>query len=132
MNEIPCTFQYTESKTLLANVFVFGRFGQLSPAAFHSYYSRFDFAVKGRIHISSIVTCLHKNFFLLRWNSCKQRSESSTHGCFRSTVSKGDTLFEHSFLIAISSCIMVNALSSVIFNSSSISRNFNLRSAKTS
>ena len=73
-----------------------------------------------------------KNTFLLRWNSCKQSSESSMRFCFWSTVSKCDTHFEHSILIDKSACKMVNTLPSDIFNSSVIYRNFNLRSAKTS
>ena len=73
-----------------------------------------------------------KNSFLLCWNSCKQRSESSTRCCFWSTVSKRGTHFEHNFLIDKYSCKIVSTLSSDIFNSSAISRNFNLRSAKTS
>ena len=68
----------------------------------------------------------------LRWNSSKQHSESSTRCCFWSTVSKRGTNFEHSFLIDKCSCKMVNTLPSDIFISSAISRNFNLRSAKTS
>ena len=59
------------------------------------------------------------------WNSCKQRSESSTC-CFWSTVSKHGIHFEHSFLIDKCSCKIVNTLPSNIFNSSAITRNFNL------
>ena len=33
MNKIPCAFQNTEAKTLLADACIFGHFGQLSPAA---------------------------------------------------------------------------------------------------
>ena len=87
--------------------------------------------VKWWIHVFSIVIYLRKNSFLLPWNSCKQRSESSTH-CFWSPVSKRGTYFEHSFLIDKCSCKMVNTLPSYIFNSSAISRNFNLRSTRTS
>ena len=75
---------------------------------------------------------MQKNSFLLRWNSCKQRSESSTRCCFWSTVRKCSTHFQHSFLIDKCSSKMVNTLPSDIFNSSAISINFNLWSAKTS
>ena len=51
--------------------------------------------------------------------------------CFWSTVSKCGTHFEHSFLLDKCSCKMVNILPSDIFNSSTISGNFNLRSAET-
>ena len=61
-----------------------------------------------------------------------KHSESSTHSCFWSTVSKRSIHFEHSFLIDKFSCKMVNTLPSDIFNYTVISRNFNLRSAKTS
>ena len=131
MNKIPCVSQKTEAKTLPADVCAFGRFGQLSPAAVHSPDCWFDFRVKWYIHVASSVIYLCKNSFLLRWNSCKQRSESSTN-CFWSTVSKCSTHFQHSFLIDKCSCKMVNTLTSDIFNSSAISCNFNLRSAKTS
>ena len=47
-------------------------------------------------------------------------------------LSKRGIHFEHRFLIDKYSCKMVNTLPSDIFNSSAISRNFNLRSAKTS
>ena len=126
MNKIPCASQNTEDKTLPAYVCVFGHFGRLLPAAVHSADYRFDPGVKWWIHVSSIVTYLHKNSFLLHWNSCKQCSESSMHCCFWLTVSKLGTHFEHNFLI-------LNAkLPSDIFNSSAISHNFNLRSVKTS
>ena len=62
------------------------------------------------IHVSSYVTSLCKNFFLLHWNSCKQCSESLTH--FRLTVSKHSTHFEHSFLIDKCSYKIVNTLPS--------------------
>ena len=87
--------------------------------------------VKWWIYVSSIVTYLCKNCFLLRWNSRKQRSESSTR-CFWSTVTKRDTHFEHSFLSDKCSCKMVNTLPSDTFNSPAISRNFKLQSTKTS
>ena len=124
--------QNTEAKTLPADVCVFGRFGRLTPTAVLSTDCRFDFEVKWWIHVSSILTYLYKTPFLLLWNSCKQRSESSTHCCLWSTVSKRGTHFEHSFLIDKCSCKMVNSLPFDIFNSSAISCNFNLRSAKMS
>ena len=132
MNKIPCTSQNTEAKTLPADVYIFDRFGWLSPAAVHSTDCRFDSGVKWWIHVSSIITYLHKNSFLLHWNSCKQHSESSTHCCFLSTLRKRGTYFEHSFLIDKCSCKMVNILSSDIFNFSAITRTFNLWSTKTS
>ena len=113
-------------------VCVFGHFGWLSPAAVHTADCQFDSRGKWWIHVSSIVTYLCKNFFLLHWNSCKQRSESLTCHCFWSTVSKRGTHFEHSFLIDNCSCKMGNTLPSDIFNSSAISCNFNLWSAKMS
>ena len=84
----PCTSQNTEAKTLPADVCVFGRFGQLSTDAVHSMDCWFVSRVKCWIHISSIVTYLRKSSFLLHWNTFKQRSESSTHCCFWSTVIK--------------------------------------------
>ena len=68
-------------KTLLVDVCIFGPFRRLSPAV-HSADCRFDLGVKWLIHVLSIVTYLRKNFFLLRWNSCKQRSESLARCCF--------------------------------------------------
>ena len=109
----------------------FGHFGRLSLAAVHSADCWFNSGVTWWIHVSSIVPYLHKNSFLLHRNSCKQHSESSTH-CFWSTVSKCSVHFKHSFLIDKCSCKMVNTLPSDIFNSSTISCNFNLRSAKRS
>ena len=81
MNKIPCASQNMEAKTLPADVCVFGRFGRLSPAAVHSDDCQFKSGVKWWIHVSSVVTCLHKNSFLLCWNSCKRHSELSMH-CF--------------------------------------------------
>ena len=121
---MPCASQNTEAKTLPTDVYVFGRFGRLSPVAVHSTDSQFDSGRKWWIHVSSIVTYLCKNSFLLRWNSCKQRFKSSTHCCFWSTVGKRGTHFEHSFLFDKCSCKMRNTLPSDIFNSSTISRNF--------
>ena len=114
MNKIPSAFQNTEAKTLPADVYVFGRFGRLLPAAVYS-------VVKWWIHVSSIVTYLRPNSFLLHWNSRKQRSESSTRRCFWSTLSKRGTHFEYSFFMDKCSCKMVNTLSSDIFNPSTIS-----------
>ena len=82
--------------------------------------------------VSSIVIYLCKNSFLLCWNSCKQCSELLMCCCFWSTVSKHSTYFEYSFFTDKCSCKMMNTLSSDIFNSSAISHNFNLWSAKTS
>ena len=73
-----------------------------------------------------------KTPFLLHWNSCEQRSESSTHCCFWSTVSKRTSHFEHSFLIDKCSGKMVNILYSDIFYSSYIPDDFNLGWDKTS
>ena len=67
----------------------------------------------------------HKKSCLMRWNSSKQRSESSTRCCFWSTVSKRGINFEQSFLMVKCSCKMVNTLPSDIFKVSAISRNFN-------
>ena len=132
MNKIPCTSQNTEAKTLPADVCVFGHFERLPPAAVYSADCWFDSRVKWLILVSSIVTYLRKNSFLLCWNSCKQRSKSLMPCCFWSTVSKRGTHFEHIFLIDKCSCEMVNTLPFDTFKSSAISRNFNLRSAKTS
>ena len=74
-----------------------------SPATIHSADCWFDSWVKWWIHVSSIVSYLCKNSFLLHWNSCKQRSELLTR-CFWSSVSKCSTHFEHSFLIDKCSC----------------------------
>ena len=97
MNKIPCAYKNTEIKTLPVDVCVFGQFGQLSPAAVHSADCRFDSGVKWWIHVSSIVTYLRKNSFLLHENSCKQHSESSIHCCFWLTVSKCGTHFNTAF-----------------------------------
>ena len=93
----PCALQNMEPKNLPDDVCIFGRFRWLSPAAVHSTDCRFDSREKWWIHVSSIVTYLHKNF-LLHWNNCEQRAELLTR-CFRSTVIKRSTHFEHSFLI---------------------------------
>ena len=77
MNEIPCTSQNTETKTLAADVYIFGCFGLLSPAAVHSAYCWFDSGREVWTYITSIVTYLCKNSLLLHWNSYKQCSESS-------------------------------------------------------
>ena len=132
INKIRCASQNTEAKNLPADVCVFGRFRRLSLTAVHSNCSQFDSEMNGCIHVSTIVTYLRKNSFLLRWNSCKQRSESSARCCFWSTVSKHGTDFEYSFLIDNSSCKMVHTLPCNIFYSSAITSNFNLRSAQTS
>ena len=132
MNKTPCTSENTEATALPANVCVFGRFGQLSPAAFHSADCWFDSGRKCWVHVSCIINYLRKNSFLLRWNSREQGSESSTRYCFWSTVSKRGTHFEHNFIIDKYSCKMVNTLLSGVFNFSAISHNFNLRSAKRS
>ena len=78
MNKIPCASQNMEAKILPADVCIFGHFGQISPAAVHTDDCWFDSGVKWLIHFLSIITYLHKNSFLLHWNSCKQHSESST------------------------------------------------------
>ena len=57
-------------------------------------------------------------------------TESWTRCCCWSTVSKRATHFQESFLIDECSCKMMSTLPSDTFNSSTISRNFNLRSAK--
>ena len=132
MNKIPCTTQNTEAKTLPADVCAFGCFGLLSPAAVHSADCQFDSEVKWWIHVSSIVTYLCKNPFLLCWNSCKQCSELSIRCCFWSTLSKCSTQFEHSFHNEKCSCRMVNTLPSDVFNSSANSHSFNLWSDKMS
>ena len=82
MNKILCASQNMETKTLPADVCVFGHFGRLSLAAVHSAHCQFDSGVKWWIHVLSIITYLHKNSFLLCWNSCKQCSESSMCCCF--------------------------------------------------
>ena len=74
MNKIPCASQNTEAIILPADVCIFGCFGWLSPDC------RFDFGVKWWIHVSPIVTYLHKNIFLLHWNSCKLRFHEE-NGC---------------------------------------------------
>ena len=117
---------------MLADVCIIGCFGRLSPAAVLSADCRFDSRGKWWIYVSSIIIYLCKNSFLLHGNSCKQCSESSARCCFWLTVSKYDTHFKHSFLIDKCSCKMVNTLPSGIFNSSAISCNFNLWSAKMS
>ena len=92
---------------------------------------RFDSEVKWWVHVSSIDKYVLKKSFLFRWNSYKQRSESSTRGCFWATVSKrAPTL--NSFLIDKCSCKIGNTLPSDIFNSPAILLNFNLRSANGS
>ena len=132
MNKIPCTSQKMKTETLPADICIFDCFWQLSLATIHSADCWFNFSVKWWIFVSSIVTYLRKNSFLLLWDSCKQCSELSTHCCFWLTVSKCSTHFEHSFLIDKCSYKMVNALLSEIFNSSTISHYFNLWLAKMS
>ena len=131
MNKIPGASQNMEAKTLLADVYIFDPHGWLSPAAVHSADYQFDSGVKWWIHVSSIVTYLCKNSFLLHWNSCKQCSELSTRCCFWLTMSKRGIHFEHSFLSDKCLCKMVNTLPSDIFNFSAISHNFNLWLANT-
>ena len=63
MNKRICASQNREVKTLPADVCIFGCFGWLSLAAVHSADCRFDSEVNWRIHVSSIVTYLCKNFF---------------------------------------------------------------------
>ena len=121
-----------EAKTSPADICIFGHFRWLSPAAVHSADCWFDSGVKWLIQVSFIVTYLCKNSFSLHWNSCKQRSEPSTHCCFWSILSKCRTHFEHSFLIDKCSCKMVNTLPSDIFNFFAISLNFSLWLAETS
>ena len=120
-----------EAKTLPTDVCDFGHFGQLSPAAVHSADCRFNSRVKWWIHVLSIVTYLHRNSFLLHWNSCRQHSKSSMR-CFWLIMSKRGTHFEHSFLMDKCWCKIVNTLPSDIVNSSAISHNFNLQLAKMS
>ena len=91
-----------------------------------------NLTLKWWVHVSSIVSYLCKNSFLLHWNSCKQHSESLMYCSFWLTVCKHGVHFEHSFLIDKCSCKMVNTLLSDIFKSSAISQNFNLWSAKMS
>ena len=117
----PCVSLNTETKTLPADVCIFGRFGRFSPVAVHSADCWFHSGVKWWTHVSSIVTYLRKNSFSLRWNSCKQHSESSTRCYFCSTVSKHSTHCEHSFFIDKYSWKIVNTLPSDIFKSSAIS-----------
>ena len=126
MNKIPCASQNSGAKTLPADVCIFGHFGRLSPATVPSADSRFDPRVKWWIHVLSIVIYLYKNFFLLHWNSSKQRSELSMLYCFWSSVSKRSTHFKQNFLIDKCSCKIVNTLPSDIFDSSAIPHNFNL------
>ena len=82
MNKIPCTSQNTEAKTMPADVCIFDHFGQLSPVIVHSADCWYNSGVKWWIHVSSLVTYLHKNSILLHWNSSKQYSESSMSCCF--------------------------------------------------
>ena len=132
MNKILCTSQNTEAKTLPADVCIFDRFGQLSPAAVRSADCRFDSGVKWWIYVLSIVIYLCKNSFLFCWNSCKQHSKSLTHCCFWLTVSKDSINFQCSFFIKKCSCKMMNILPSDIFSFSAIPCSFNLQSDKTS
>ena len=132
MNKIPCASQNTEAKTLPVDV--------ASLVALYGFQLLLATQLTAnltpkRSDVSIFYPLSHiyvKNSFLLRVNSCKQHSESSTRCCFWSTMSKRGTHFEHSFLIDKYSHKMVNTLPSDIFNFSVISRNFNLRSAETS
>ena len=119
-----------EAKTLPTDFCIFGHFGWLSPAAVHSFDCRLDSGVKWWIHVSSIVTYLYKNF-LLRWNSCKQCSESlllflidceQTHHLLRTQLSHWQMFMQNGEYI----------LPSDIFSSSAIKCHFNFRSAKMS
>ena len=84
-----------EGKTLPADICVFNHFGRLSPAAVHSVDSWFDSGVKWWIHVSSNVTYLCKNSFLLHWNSCKLCFELLMRCCFWLAVGKCGTHFQH-------------------------------------
>ena len=118
-----------EQNILPADVHVFCHFGRLSRAVVHLADNRFDPGVKWWINVSSIVTYLRENSFLLRWNIWKQRSESSM--CCYFLIGK-ITHFEHNFFIDKCSRKIVKALPSDIFNYSAISHNFNVQPAKMS
>ena len=84
------------------------------------------------MHVSLIVTYRHRKSFLPRFNSSKQRSESSTCYCFWLVVCKRDTHFENDLGIPKYSCKIIYTLPSDIFKVSvAISCNCNLRSPKT-
>ena len=110
MNKIPCTSQNTEAKTLPADVCIFGRFGRLSPAAVQSADCWLD-SVLSHIYAKTPFCCV---------------------GTVANNTLNHQHVFGHSFLIDKCSCKMVNTLPSDTFNSSAISCNFNLWSAKTS
>ena len=118
MNKIPCTSQNTEAKTLPTDVYIFGCFGQLTPTAVHSADCWFDSRVKWWILVSFIFTYLRKNSFLLCWN-CLQKMLWIINVLF----------FDQLWANAAPT---LNTAFSDIFNSSAISRSFNLWSAETS
>ena len=131
MNKIAYASQNIEPKTLPVDVCVFGRFGQLSPAAVHSADSWFDSGVKWWIYVLSIVTNLHKNSFSFSWNSCK-------HALNRRRFVVFDRLWANAAPTLNAAFSLTNLLAkwwihipSDIFNSCTIPRNSNLRSAKT-
>ena len=121
MNKIACASQNTEVKSFPVDVCVFGHFGWLSPAAVHSANCRFDSGVKWWIYVSSIVTYLRKKSF---FGALKQLQ------IMHSIVDA--LLFFMNFPIDKCSCKMLITQPSDILSSSAISRNFNLRSVKTS
>ena len=85
MNKILCESQNIEAKTLPADIF--GHFGRFSPFAAQLADCQFDPGVQWWIYVSSNATQRMKKSVLLRLNSSKQRSESSTHcHCFAWTV----------------------------------------------
>ena len=133
MNKIPRVSQNMEAKTLPADVCIFDRFGQLSPAAVHSADWWFDTGVKWWIHVSSIVTYLCKNSFMLHWNQLQTMFWIVDVLLFLID----DEQIRQPLWIPLSHWQMfhtkiMNTLPSNIFNSSAISCNFNLRSAKMS
>ena len=131
MNKTLCAFQNTEAKTLPADVCVFGCIGQLSPAAVHSADFWFNSGVKWWIYVSSIVTHLCKNFFF-----CVETVANNALNCEhivfnRLWANPAPTLNTAFSLTNVHAKWWIHCLM-IIFNSSAISCNFNLRLAKTS
>jgi len=113
-------------RPLPADCCIFGRFGRLSSAAFHSADCRFKSGSfwSEMMNPCFIVTYRRKKSFLFRVNSAKQLSESSMRCCFYSIVSKRSTHLEKSFFIAKYWCKIVKTLPIDNFMISAISRTF--------
>ena len=111
MNKIPGASQSIEAKTLPADVCIFGHFGWLSPAAFHSADCRFDsgsmFQPLSHIYTKTPFCCIETvaNNALNCW--CVV--------VFDQLWANAAPTLKHNFLIDKCSCKIMNTLLSDIF-----------------